>query len=94
MSDAYDERWARLLVAARAWRGSLIPKTSTGVAGPTAALVEAIEAFDAPCSHPRLGWVFHRDGRIECSSCTTILTADVRSALLNEGGLPSDEPGQ
>lgn len=73
MTNDLDDRWTQLLDAARAWRSSLIPKTSTGLAGPTARLIEAIEAFNEPCAHPRLGWVFHRDGRIECSSCAKIL---------------------
>jgi len=35
-----------LLDAARAWRDSLIPNTSTGLQGPTADLVQAVDAVD------------------------------------------------
>lgn len=42
-----DPRWPTLLVAARVWRESLIPGTSTAVRGPTSRLLEAIESFDA-----------------------------------------------
>lgn len=41
-----DQKYLRLLVAARVWRASLIPKTSTGLAGPTAELLRAVEALD------------------------------------------------
>jgi hypothetical protein len=82
VSEARDDRWDELLAAARAWRSTLIPKTSTGLAGPTARLIGAIEKLDAPCAHPRLGWVFHTDGRVECSSCGEILTQDVQSDAL------------
>jgi hypothetical protein len=81
VSDSHDERWTQLLEAARTWKSGLIPNTSTGLAGNTARLVEAIEAFDA-CTHPRLGWVFYVDGRVECSSCATFLDL-----------VPPDEPG-
>lgn len=67
-----DPRWPGLLTAARAWKAGLIPNTSTSILGPARALVAAIEAFDV-CDHPRLAWVFHGDGSIECSTCTTIL---------------------
>lgn len=67
-----DPRWTRLLTAAREWKGSLIPNTSTGLARQTRHLVDAINDFDR-CDHPRLGHVFHLDGSITCSSCTEVL---------------------
>jgi hypothetical protein len=69
-----------LLRAARAWRKGLIPSTSTGMAGPTAALVRAIEAIDH-CDHPRDQRVFV-PGRTEgippgelCGKCGAALHA-------------------
>lgn len=41
-----DAKYLRLLVAARVWRAGLIPKTSTGLQGPTSELLAAIEALD------------------------------------------------
>lgn len=41
-----DPRWPRLLAAGRAWRATLIPGTSSGIYGPTKALLAAIESFD------------------------------------------------
>lgn len=41
-----DPRFPRLLAAARAWRATLVPKTSTGMQGPTRVLIEAVDAFD------------------------------------------------
>lgn len=70
--DDLDPRWSDLLAAARAWRDTLIPATSTGTAKPTRRLVDAINAFDQ-CAHPRLAHVFHLDGSIECSACTAVL---------------------
>ena len=65
-----DPRWPRLLAAARSWKASLIPRTSTGTAGPTNVLIEAIAAFDAPCTHPRDQWVFRAgDELVQCGKC-------------------------
>jgi len=61
-----------LLAAARSWRAGLVNNTSTSLAGPTRQLVEAINEFER-CDHPRPAWVFHPDGRTECSSCGTAL---------------------
>jgi len=64
-----DPRWPQLLAAGRAWRGSLIPRTSTAVANTTNLLLEAIAAFDPPCDHPRATRIFHLNGRTECGAC-------------------------
>ena len=72
MSDVpdMDPRWTRLLAAARAWKATLIPNTSTGTLGPTNVLLDAITAFDEPCPHPRAQWIFRAgDERIECGRC-------------------------
>lgn len=54
------QAFGKLVGEARAWRGSLIPSTSTGLWGPTRNLLEAISAFDrAPCDHPR-SWRVYR----------------------------------
>jgi hypothetical protein len=42
----HAQRLGRLLAAARVWRANLIPGTSSGLQGPTAALVAAVEAFE------------------------------------------------
>jgi hypothetical protein len=74
-----DARWPALLAAGRAWRASLIPKTSTGIAGPTQALIAAIESFDQ-CDHPRAQLVFFRDDvdrtglHTRCGKCGVVLT--------------------
>ena len=58
-NEEKDARWPGLLTAARAWRATLIPKTSNGVYGPTMSLLRAIEEFDPkPCEHPRSYRVF------------------------------------
>lgn len=70
-----DPRWPRLLAAARSWKASLIPRTSTGTAGPTNVLIEAIDAFEAPCEHPRAQYVFRMgDERVECGKCGAWVT--------------------
>ena len=66
-----DPKWPQLLAAARVWRASLIPKTSTGTAAPTNKLIDAIEAFDEDCPHPRAQRVFFPDGREQCGRCGT-----------------------
>lgn len=42
-----DPRFVRLLAAARVWRASHIPGTSTASLGPTERLLRAVDAFDA-----------------------------------------------
>jgi hypothetical protein len=71
-----DPRYEALLEAARAWRGTLIRGTSTGLQLPTRTLVEAVAAFDPdPCTHERFGRVFFADSpRQECSDCGMILS--------------------
>ena len=68
-----DPRWPSLLVAARVWRASLIPKTSTSTQGAARSLLEAIEALDEPepaCEHPRAQRVFYPDSdRQVCGRC-------------------------
>lgn len=44
--EPLDQRWTQLLVAARAWRDNLIPKTSTTSTNAANQLLRAIEAFD------------------------------------------------
>jgi hypothetical protein len=44
--EPLDQRWTQLLIAARAWRANLIPKTSTTAANAANQLLRAIEAFD------------------------------------------------
>jgi hypothetical protein len=48
---------ADLMRAARAWRNSLVPGTSTGLAAETRVLIETIDALSA-CDHPRAQRVF------------------------------------
>jgi hypothetical protein len=74
--DTDEARYAVLLAAARAWRTSLIPRTSTGLQPQTSALVAAVAAFDPePCQHERFGRVFFADSpRQECSDCGQPIT--------------------
>lgn len=69
-----DPRWPALLAAARVWKASLIPRTSTGVAGPTNNLIEAIAAFDQACVHPRALRAYMTDGREQCGGCGEWIT--------------------
>jgi len=69
-----DPKWPRLLAAARVWRASVIPSTSTGIYGPTRGLIEAVEAFDEECSHPRAQRVFSANQPDVCGKCGTTLT--------------------
>jgi hypothetical protein len=64
-----------LVSAVRAWRGGLIPNTSTSTLTPTQNLLEAITVFDqAPCDHPR-SWRIYRDASADadevCGYCGT-----------------------
>lgn len=69
------QQFRDLMVAARAWRGGLIPNTSTSTLTPTRNLLEAISAFDAgPCDHPRSWRVFRSqsaDADEVCGFCGT-----------------------
>ena len=48
----------------------MIPNTSTGLAGPTNVLIEAITDFDEPCDHPRDRRVFYPESTREtCGKC-------------------------
>lgn len=64
-----------LISAVRAWRGGLIPSTSTSTLTPTKNLLEAIAVFDqAPCDHPRSWRVFRSrsaDADEVCGYCGT-----------------------
>ena len=48
-----------LLAASRAWRGALIPNTSTATSPATSDLLAAVARFDQVCQHPREWRVFH-----------------------------------
>jgi hypothetical protein len=86
------QRLGRLLAAARVWRANLIPNTSTGLAGPTRVLLEAIEALDdrEPCEHPREKRVFWPDGRQECGACGEPLVVYDRRPGRQESGASGD----
>jgi hypothetical protein len=66
-----------LISAARSWRGSLVPSTSTALWGPTKNLLEAIAALDPkPCDHPRSWRVFRAKSANAdevCGYCGTIV---------------------
>ena len=80
-----------LVGAARAWRGGLIPSTSTSTLLPTRNLLEALAALDrAPCDHPR-SWRIYRSqsaGADEvCGFCGTTVVGG-----LTEIPVPLDRP--
>jgi len=80
--------FGKLLAAGRVWRASLIPGTSSGLQGPTARLIEALEAFDE-CDHPRGFRVYRQQGDVqleECGKCGLLMTTET------ETGDPDDEP--
>ena len=59
-----------LLNAARGWRDSLIPKTSTAAYRAARTLLSAIERFDpTPCAHPRSWHVYYPEDRTVCGYC-------------------------
>ena len=64
-----------LMLSARAWRGGLVPNTSTSTLVPTRMLLEAIAALDQePCEHPRSWRIFRAsvaDADEVCGYCGT-----------------------
>ena len=75
MSDPELERTqlvVEVLQAVRAWRDTLIPNTSTGMARETRVLCEAIAALDA-CVHDRQWLVMYSDREV-CAKCGQELT--------------------
>lgn len=92
-----------LVSAVRAWRGGLIPNTSTSTLTPTQNLLEAITVFDqAPCDHPR-SWRIYRDASADadevCGYCGTTVVGGLTAipAPIDRPLLPvdpgSDDPG-
>jgi hypothetical protein len=87
-----------LIAAARAWRGGLVPKTSTGSWTTTRNLLEAIAVFDQPaCDHPR-SWRAFRVSSVDadevCGYCgttvvggLTAIPAPIDRPLLPDPGL-------
>jgi hypothetical protein len=80
-----------LMLAARAWRGGLIPNTSTSTLVPARLLLEAIAALDQePCEHPRSWRIFRArlaDADEVCGYCGTTLVGG-----LTEIPVPIDRP--
>jgi hypothetical protein len=79
------QQFRDLLAAARAWRGGLIPNTSTATLTPTRGLLEALSVFDRPaCDHPRPWRVYKGtayDADEYCGYCGTVLVPGITARV-------------
>ena len=84
MTAKDPELVVELVRAARAWRDTLIPNTSSGLAMQTRVLREAIEAIDA-CVHDRQWLVTYPDREV-CAKCGQTVSYGARGSWPEDTG--------